>query len=213
MGKDKNGPSTSSSTSISTSSSSASDRQTLAILETVQHSSEATQRDIASTTGMSLGLVNAIIRDLANRGWIKIRQVPRRRLLYYLTPRGFAEKSALLVRVLETVQDDYQQIRQRLHSQALELQHQGHRELTLVGDPFLLEIGCLCCLELGLEVHGLHSDKRVGENIGGHRIQSSLVVPDSTRSPCVWQLEYSLLGLERNLVVERSRKTAELTLL
>ena len=70
------------------------DRQTLAVLETMEQSSEATQREIASQTGLSLGLVNATVKDLIRRGMIKVSQIPRRRLLYYLTPQGFAEKSA-----------------------------------------------------------------------------------------------------------------------
>jgi DNA-binding MarR family transcriptional regulator len=181
------------------------DRQTLAVLETVEKSSEATQRQIASTTGLSLGLVNAIVKDLAKRGMIKMSQVPRRRLLYYLTPQGFAEKTALIFRVLRTVQSDYQQIRSQLHAQARAMKEAGVKELVLRGDPFLLEIGCICCLELGLRVKALFSDNehRVGDNVCGHILASASEVPANVR---VWEVQYTSLGMVRDHVVERSRR-------
>jgi DNA-binding MarR family transcriptional regulator len=185
---------------------SSSDRQTLAVLETVEQSSEATQRQIASTTGLSLGLVNAIVKDLAKRGMIKMRQVPRRRLLYYLTPQGFTEKSALLLRVIRTVQNDYQHIRRRLFQEAVEMKNGGRNEIVLKGDPFLLEIGCICCLEVGIQVKGLYSEKGTGQNICGHFVKDS---KDLGKDVKTWELEFSLLGLARDLAVERSRLSAQ----
>lgn len=180
------------------------DRQTLAVLETVEQSSEATQRQIASSTGLSLGLVNAIVKDLAKRGMIKMSQVPRRRLLYYLTPQGFAEKTALIFRVLRTVQSDYQQIRSQLHAQARAMKDAGVKELVLRGDPFLLEIGCICCLELGLKVRALYTDNphRAGENVLGHTLIDSREFQPNGET---WAVQYSLLGMERDHVIERSR--------
>lgn len=180
------------------------DRQTLAVLETVEQSSEATQRQIASSTGLSLGLVNAIVKDLAKRGMIKMSQVPRRRLLYYLTPQGFAEKTALIFRVLRTVQSDYQQIRSQLHAQARTMKDAGVKELVLRGDPFLLEIGCICCLELEISVKGLFSDNehRVGDNVCGHILNAASQIPSNVR---VWEVQYTSLGMVRDHVVERSR--------
>ena len=182
------------------------DRQTLAVLETMEQSSKATQREIASQTGMSLGLVNATVKDLIRRGMIKVSQIPRRRLLYYLTPQGFAEKSALLLRVLRTVQDDYQQIRSQLRVQAVELKERKIKEVVLKGDPFLLEIGCICCLELGLSMKALYSDNpyRVGENILGHPLKDSKKL-ERGENALVWEVQYSLLGMERDHVVDRSR--------
>ena len=190
--KPKNGDSTSSA------------RQTLAVLETMEQSSEATQRQIASQTGISLGLVNAIVKDLGKRGMIKIRQVPRRRLLYYLTPQGFAEKSALLLRVLRTVQHDYQQVRAQLFRQASEIKGKGIRELSICGDPFLLEIGCICCLELGIAVKTLYTENkfRVGDNICGHIVCDAKEVRGELQT---WQVDFSSIGTVRDHVVDRSR--------
>ena len=175
----------------------------------VERSSRASQREIASSTGLSLGLVNAIVKNLAKRGMIKIRQVPRRRLLYYLTPQGFSEKTALLLRVLRTVQNDYQHIRSQLHRQAREMKAAGVGEIALKGDPFLLEIGCLCCMELGIAVEGLYSDNehRVGDTVCGHILRSFDKLPEKSFA---WEVQYSSLGLVRDHVVDRSRTQEEL---
>lgn len=174
----------------------------------MEQSSKATQREIASQTGLSLGLVNATVKDLIRRGMIKVSQIPRRRLLYYLTPQGFAEKSALLLRVLRTVQDDYQQIRTQLSAQAAQMKKRGVQKLTLKGDPFLLEIGCLCCLESGIEIESLYSDNphRVGDHILGHTLKDSRQFQSAGE---VWEVQYSFLGMERDHVIDRSRDSEQ----
>jgi hypothetical protein len=45
--------------------------------------------------GIALGLVNAYLKRCAKAGLIKIKQAPSSRYSYYLTPKGFVEKSRL----------------------------------------------------------------------------------------------------------------------
>ncbi len=51
------------------------------------------QRTIAHKTGISLGMTNLIIQRLIERGYIKARQLNRKKIQYILTPEGFAEKA------------------------------------------------------------------------------------------------------------------------
>jgi DNA-binding MarR family transcriptional regulator len=52
------------------------------------------QRRIAEDLGIALGLVNAYLKRCIKKGLVKVRQASARRYTYYLTPRGFTEKSA-----------------------------------------------------------------------------------------------------------------------
>src|SRR3546814_11880534 len=51
--------------------------------------------------GVALGLANALLKRCAAKGLVKIQNAPARRYAYYLTPKGFAEKSRLVAEYLE----------------------------------------------------------------------------------------------------------------
>lgn len=68
------------------------DLAALRILEEIERRPDTTQRELSRQAGVSLGLTNALIRRMARKAWIKIRNVPGSRVLYALTPRGLAEK-------------------------------------------------------------------------------------------------------------------------
>src|SRR3974377_1700656 len=69
----------------------------LGLLDAVEQERAHSQRHLASELGVALGLVNAYLKRCINKGLVKARQAPARRYAYYLTPRGFAEKSRLTV--------------------------------------------------------------------------------------------------------------------
>ena len=68
---------------------------TLNLLSTLEEDGDMTQRNIASKLGVALGLANAYLKKSVEKGYVKIKQVPRKRYSYYITPKGFAEKAAL----------------------------------------------------------------------------------------------------------------------
>ena len=68
---------------------------TLGVLNAVEENSRVTQRDVAKYIGIALGLTNAYLKRCIRKGLIKVQQVPANRYSYYLTPKGFAEKSRL----------------------------------------------------------------------------------------------------------------------
>ena len=69
----------------------------------VEENSQITQRSLASELGIALGLTNAYLKRCVRKGWVKINQAPANRYAYYLTPRGFAEKSRLTAPVSDHV--------------------------------------------------------------------------------------------------------------
>ncbi len=73
---------------------------TLGLLKAVHEDDALTQRSAAQGLGVALGLVNTYLKRCATKGFIKVRQVPSRRYAYYLTPKGFAEKSRLTAEFL-----------------------------------------------------------------------------------------------------------------
>ncbi len=50
------------------------------------------QRSLSRCLSLSLGTTNILIRRLISKGYIRIRQLNKRKVEYILTPKGFAEK-------------------------------------------------------------------------------------------------------------------------
>ena len=73
---------------------------TLGLLSAVEANSALTQRSVASDLGIALGLANAYLKRCVRKGLVKVKQVPANRYSYYLTPKGFAEKSRLTAEYL-----------------------------------------------------------------------------------------------------------------
>ena len=67
----------------------------LGILHEVSTSEHVSQRYLSKKLGMTSGLVNLYIKRLAHKGYIKITGMNRRRLKYFLTPSGIAQKTRL----------------------------------------------------------------------------------------------------------------------
>jgi len=68
---------------------------TLNLLRAVHDDKRLTQRTAARKLGVALGLLNAYLKRCVKKGYIKVTQAPSSRYVYYLTPKGFAEKSRL----------------------------------------------------------------------------------------------------------------------
>jgi DNA-binding MarR family transcriptional regulator len=68
---------------------------TLELLNRIEENSSVTQRSLARELGIALGLANTYLKRCAKKGLIKIQHIPANRYAYYLTPKGFAEKSRL----------------------------------------------------------------------------------------------------------------------
>src|SRR6187200_2017267 len=67
----------------------------LGILQAIDSEDKITQRAVANELGIALGLVNTYLRRFVRKGLVKVQAAPARRYAYYLTPKGFAEKSKL----------------------------------------------------------------------------------------------------------------------
>ncbi len=65
----------------------------LKILNLISTGTTATQRQVADAAGLSLGLVNAVVRRLVKTGHLKIQNLNAKRVQYILTPKGIAEKT------------------------------------------------------------------------------------------------------------------------
>ncbi len=63
------------------------------ILEELEKNSNITQRGISEKTGLSLGMVNRLLKKFIKKGFVKLERLNGKSFRYILTPEGFKEKS------------------------------------------------------------------------------------------------------------------------
>ncbi len=129
--------------------------KTLELLHAVYADGERSQRSLASELGIALGLTNAYLKRCIRKGWIKARQAPRNRYAYYLTPKGFAEKSRLTTDYLRNSLQFYRRARGEIGDILDDASAQGWRRLALIGGGDLTEITMLCALQHEVEIVGI----------------------------------------------------------
>ncbi len=116
---------------------------TLGLLKAVDGDDRLTQRSAALDLGIALGLVNTYLKRCAKKGLIKIKQVPSNRYGYYLTPKGFAEKSRLTAEFLSQSLNLFRQARTE-YAEIFDLCiERGWTRLALCGISDLTEIAVI----------------------------------------------------------------------
>jgi DNA-binding MarR family transcriptional regulator len=125
---------------------------TLGVLDAVEQNAQVTQRSVASELGIALGLANAYLKRCMRKGLIKVKQIPPNRYLYYLTPKGFAEKSRLTAEYLGSSFTFFRRARAQLEEAMAACRTKGWQRVALYGKGELTEIGALCNAEFHLDL-------------------------------------------------------------
>jgi hypothetical protein len=102
--------------------------------------------------GIALGLANSYLRRCARKGLIKIGQVPLNRYVYYLTPRGLAEKSRLSFEYLTWSFEFFRQARKQFSNLFEHCIASGGSRVVLFGTSELAEIAILSVAETSIDV-------------------------------------------------------------
>jgi transcription elongation factor/antiterminator RfaH len=139
----------------------------LDLLTVIERGEVITQQKLKSEIGVSVGLVNALIKRALRTGLVKARQAPYKRYAYYLTPKGFSEKSRLVARYLENSLAFYRRTREEYAGIFRQARDLKLRRVVLVGGGELTEIAVLAaaCEQfelLAIVEPGANVDKRYG---------------------------------------------------
>jgi DNA-binding MarR family transcriptional regulator len=130
------------------------DRIVLSLLNSVDDGAQS-QRRIAEELGIALGLVNAYLKRCVKKGLVKVSEAPARRYAYYLTPKGFAEKSRLTVEYLSASFSFFRQAKADCTQVFAQAKERNLRNLVLVGKSDLAEIAILSAVDSGLSIFAI----------------------------------------------------------
>lgn len=137
---------------------------TLGLLDALHENSEVSQRRLSSELGIALGLTNAYLRRCVRKGWIKVKSVPANRYAYYLTPKGFAEKSRLTASYLSRSLSFYREARNECDALLAGCGENGWARIALYGAGDLAEIALLCAMRHPVEIAGVVQPGAAGEH-------------------------------------------------
>ncbi len=125
---------------------------TLEMLEAIHEESDVTQRRLARRLDVALGLANSYLKRCVRKGLVKIQQAPPNRYLYYLTPKGFAEKARLTGRYLSYSLEFYRRAGESCLRAFAHCRRRGYARVALRGVSDLGEIASIRAMDAGVEI-------------------------------------------------------------
>jgi DNA-binding MarR family transcriptional regulator len=132
------------------------EKLTLDLLNAIDQRSDLSQRHLARQMGIALGLTNSYLKRCARKGLVKVSEAPANRYLYYLTPKGFAEKARLTGLYLANSLTFYRQAGESC-SAIFELCKKNDIERVLLcGISELSEIALIRAMDAKISITGIY---------------------------------------------------------
>lgn len=131
------------------------------ILADVEAGRGASQRSLARSAGIALGLTNLILRNLVRKGWVRITRVKPNRVRYLITPAGIAEKARMSRAYFAYTTRFYAETRARVRERFAALsdawpedpsRNPAVKRIAFYGAGDVSEIGYVCLQETDLAV-------------------------------------------------------------
>jgi len=131
------------------------------LLTAIDNDAGVSQRRLSLDIGIAVGSVNWYLKRCLSKGLIKLKHAPVKRYVYYLTPKGFEEKSRLTAAYLQRSLELYRLGRQECSEFFGECAAKGKVHIFFAGDGDLAEIACLSGLGAPVQI------KAVVDNFSG----------------------------------------------
>lgn len=158
--------------------------RTLLALREIHRRDAISQRTLAQSLGIAVGLANSLVKRLVQKGYVRVTGTPPTRVRYFLTPRGVAELTARAADSMENTLRLYTTTRDRIRIQLATLeQPASHRTRTRVifyGAGDVAEIAYITLAGSGLDLVGVVDDYKAGKHFFEHTVRLPDVLLDGS---------------------------------
>lgn len=110
------------------------------ILDLIEQDGRVTQTELSRSLRVSIGLVNAYLKNLINKGYVKVSNVKSSTIKYMLTAEGLTEKYRLTRSYMDKSLAFYRHIKQAVESRIVRLKLEEVRSVVFVGNGEIAEI-------------------------------------------------------------------------
>ena len=145
--------------------------KSLLLLDEISKGEDLSQRDLSKKLNIALGLVNSYIKNLISKGYITIKNIPSRRYTYYLTPKGFTEKSRLTYDLLHDYTRIFREARREFRGLFNDLIENGIKDVVFAGADEVAEIAYLSLQEVDIELAGIVDDTASAQSFFKTRVK------------------------------------------
>jgi DNA-binding MarR family transcriptional regulator len=130
----------------------------LSLLQELEKNPIISQRELSHKFGIALGVTNACLKRMVRRGWIRITSLNHHKIGYFLTPRGFAEKTKLTLHLISWTVQHYSTLKDIIAVKLLEMQNNGVERIVFYGVSDEMEIAYITLQGLNLKLVGIVGD-------------------------------------------------------
>jgi len=147
------------------------DLHILRLMGEIDRNGNHSQRELSNRLNISLGLVNTFLKRLVNKGYFKVKTMPRNRVKYFLTPEGLARKSKLTVEYLRYSVNFYKDIKSLILKKYMEMEKNNVRSILFCGTGEVAELAYLYLQLSNIQLADIIDDKQNGKNFFNFRIR------------------------------------------
>lgn len=134
------------------------------ISETLSVTPDANQRELAKNADVSIGLMNAVLKRFAERGWIMLKNVNARKIAYALTDEGMRElkeRSKNFAKRTFALASEYNEI---LCDEILKAKLNGKKRVILYGKSYVKFLIEYAAQKAGMDFYEYEADEKIEEN-------------------------------------------------
>jgi DNA-binding MarR family transcriptional regulator len=135
----------------------------LRLMGEIDRNGITSQRELSRRLDVSLGLVNTFLKRLINKGYFKIKTMPRNRVKYFLTPEGLTRKSRLTVEYLQYSLHFYKDIKKLLLSTYNQMLKEDVKNLLFYREGEVSELAYLYLKLTPIQLTGIIDPENQGK--------------------------------------------------
>jgi DNA-binding MarR family transcriptional regulator len=143
----------------------------LRLMGEIERDDSPSQRELSRRLGLSLGLVNTFLKRLVNKGYFKVKTMPRKRIKYFLTAEGLARKSKLTVEYLQYSVNFYREVKNLLVTKFKQMEKNEINSILFFGAGEVAELAYLYLQFTDIQLVGIVDDGQNGNDFFEFRIE------------------------------------------
>jgi len=143
----------------------------LRLMGEIEQDGGSSQRELSRRLNLSLGLVNTFLKRLVNKGYFKVKTMPRNRVKYFLTPEGVARKTRLTVEYLQYSARFYRDIKKVIMGKFGDMKEDKIESILFFGIGEVAELAYLYLQLTAIHLVGIVDEEQNGSNFFDFKVE------------------------------------------